>query len=623
MSKEQIEQGGLEAYSDLLRELKRLRQKLVKAETEFSWALAQITPAHRSSAINLVHYLALRRHDMRPLQIRLAAVGLSSLGRAESHVLSNLDAVIALLYYALRNTSLEALPDIMAAPARGAAMLVDNTNCLLGKPPENRWTRIMVTLPSETASDYELIKQMLLGGMSCARINCAHDDPTIWSSMINHVRQASSETGRECKIMMDFAGPKLRTGPIRPRPEVIKLKPTRDSFGNLVTPARILLYSESQTKSIPASATACLPVKGDWLQQLSIDDTAIKFEDARRASRILVLKKRVAEGIWAECDKTAYIEPGIQLYPVSLSTNMLLSNIAPGTVGRLPRSHETIRLKRGDYLLLKRKFLPGHAAEYDQDGRMLHPATISCSLPEIFDCVQQGERILFDDGLIGGIVRKADSDEILIEITQARDSGERLQADKGINLPDTRIGIHGLTAKDIKHLNFIVRHADMVGLSFVRSAADVELLQQHLNLLGLPEFGIIVKIETRQAFEHLPEILFALLRWPVIGVMIARGDLAVECGYERLAELQEEILWLAEAAHIPVIWATQVLENMAKVGKPTRAEITDAAMSGRAECVMLNKGEHIISAIKTLDNILQRMQEHQHKKNSLLRRLRW
>jgi len=110
---------------------------------------------------------------------------------------------------------------------------------------------------------------------------------------------------------------------------------------------------------------------------------------------------------------------------------------------------------------------------------------------------------------------------------------------------------------------------------------------------------------------------------PAIGIMIARGDLAVECGYERLAEVQEEILWICEAAHVPVVWATQVLENLAKLGQPSRAEITDAAMSVRAECVMLNKGPHILEAVDLLDRILRRMAAHQHKKRSMMRRLRW
>jgi pyruvate kinase len=135
------------------------------------------------------------------------------------------------------------------------------------------------------------------------------------------------------------------------------------------------------------------------------------------------------------------------------------------------------------------------------------------------------------------------------------------------------------------------------------------------------DLGIVCKIETEQGFNDLPRILLATMRHYPTGVMIARGDLAVECGWERLAEIQEEILWLCEAAHLPVIWATQVLEDKSKKGRPSRAEITDAAMSQRADCVMLNKGPHIFAAIRMLDNILRRMQNHQYKKTARLRKL--
>jgi pyruvate kinase len=103
--------------------------------------------------------------------------------------------------------------------------------------------------------------------------------------------------------------------------------------------------------------------------------------------------------------------------------------------------------------------------------------------------------------------------------------------------------------------------------------------------------------------------------------MVARGDLAVEMGFERLAEVQEEILWMCEAAHVPVIWATQVLEGLAKTGAPSRAEVTDAAMSARAECVMLNKGPYIVEATRFLGAVLERMQSHQSKKSATLRKL--
>jgi pyruvate kinase len=117
---------------------------------------------------------------------------------------------------------------------------------------------------------------------------------------------------------------------------------------------------------------------------------------------------------------------------------------------------------------------------------------------------------------------------------------------------------------------------------------------------------VVVKIETAPCVERLPEVLIALLDSPSAGVMIARGDLAVEMGWERLAEVQRRILWLAGAAHLPVIWATQVLESLAKKGQPTRAEVTDAAESERADCVMLNKGPYIGHAVGMLDEILRR-----------------
>ena len=224
--------------------------------------------------------------------------------------------------------------------------------------------------------------------------------------------------------------------------------------------------------------------------------------------------------------------------------------------------------------------------------------------------------------MIGGVVQDVQSDRVIVKIDMARPGGSKLRSDKGMNLPDSDLRLVALTAKDIEDLEFVVRHADMISLSFVNRASDLEQLQEHLRRLHGEQLGIILKIETRRGFENLPELLLTSLRGACCGVMIARGDLAVECGFERLAELQEEILWICEAAHVPVIWATQVLENLAKDGIPSRAEITDAAMGERAECVMLNKGPHICEAVRVLDDILRRMQAHVSKKRSMLRELK-
>lgn len=610
-------------YAQILDELTVLRDDLVKSENTFIDSLNKVNSKHLVGALNLIHYLGLRRKDVRPLQERLATAGLSSLGRAESHVLPNLNAIITLLQHTLKHPSHDNKVTSIEDAESGSVLLQANAKNLLGKLPAQRQVRIMVTMPSEAADDYTLIKEMLLKGMDCARINCAHNDPAVWLRIIDQIRQASRETGRRCRILMDLAGPKLRTGDIVLGPPVMKWQPKRDVHGRVISPARIWLHHEKDHLSCPSSADACIPVQGNWLSQAKKHDQ-VEFTDARGAQRKLQLTDQVGDGFWAECSQTAYLTSDMKLHLTRILKSKKSCCVGDtGAVGALPQIPETIRLYRGDTLILTRYPNLGFPEQYDESGSLLHAASISCSLPEVFEMVKSGERILFDDGRIGGVIRSVNINELLVEITQARDGGEKLLSDKGINLPDSQLNLSGLTESDIENLEFVAQHADVVGLSFAHRATDVELLQQHLKQLNADQLGIVLKVETRSAFENLPEMLFTLLRSPNVGVMIARGDLAVECGYERLAELQEEIMWLTEAAHLPLIWATQVLESLAKNGKPSRAEITDAAMGERAECVMLNKGPHILEAIQMLDDILQRMQGHQNKKNALLRRLHW
>ena len=159
----------------------------------------------------------------------------------------------------------------------------------------------------------------------------------------------------------------------------------------------------------------------------------------------------------------------------------------------------------------------------------------------------------------------------------------------------------------------------MVGYSFVQRKEDVALLQAELEKRRPDQsaLGIVAKIENQLAFNNLPRSSFPT----PFAVMIAWGDLAVEIGYERLSEVQEEILWVCEAAHVPVIWATQVLESLVKRGMPSRGEFTDAAMGNRAECVMLNKGAYVAEGIAVLDNVLRRMEAHMNKESPQLRAL--
>ncbi|MBS1911156.1 MAG: pyruvate kinase [Bacteroidetes bacterium] len=604
-----------------LGELTALRTSMAAAPATAQACLDRIHPTYLDSARNLLHYLALRRNDLRSLQTRLAVMGLSSLGRAESHPLATVDAVLT----ALRQ--LAGAPATAEAPARmtagvnfagGQMLLARHSEALLGPASSGRSVRIMVTMPGEAAEEYELVYDLLRCGMDCMRINCAHDDAAAWLRMIEHLRRAEKALGRTCRVVMDLAGPKLRTGPLEPGPEVIRIRPHRDAYGRVVTPARVWLTSADQPHPAPSFADAVLPVPAAWLARLRTRER-IRFKDMRRAERDLTIVSISEQGCWAIAAKTAYVASGMTLYH---TTRRGGAKTHKGAVGTLPARESVIDLVPGSMLVITRNNVPGRPAVPDRDGVESQPAVIGCTIPEAFDNVQAGEQIWFDDGRIGGVIEKVESTQVLIRITQTRSGGAKLRGDRGINLPDSDLQLPALTAKDIEDLPFVVRHADVVELSFANSARDVELLQEQIASLGERRPGVVLKIETRRAFENLPAMLLAAMRMPTCGVMIARGDLAVECGFERLAEVQEEILWISEAAHVPVIWATQVLENLAKEGMPSRAEITDAAMGHRAECVTLNKGPHAADAVRLLDDILHRMESHQAKKSSMLRELR-
>jgi pyruvate kinase len=486
----------------LIERLSGVREQLLEVADEWRPWIEGRDADRDASARNLLQYLALRRRDLRELQDPLVALGLSSLGHSEGHVQASVDAVLDALS-AIVNHPLA--PRSRPAPidfAHSREVLAVRTGALLGPVPRRRPTRIMVTMPTEAASDPALVREMLVAGMDCMRINCAHDAEPEWRAMLDNLRLAEDQTRRMARVVVDLPGPKLRTGPLASQP-------TSDR-------------------------------KGDYLR-LGIGDRLLLTRDP----------------------------------PAAVSGS-----------GECP------------------------------------PAQIGCSLAEAFAVTLRGHHVWLDDGKLGGVVELVDRDSIELRITAAGAKGSKLRAGKGINLPDAVLDIDLLGTHSEEALQFAAECADIVGLSFVSRARDVKRVHAYLDQHARPEVGMILKIETRRAFEHLPGLLLAALGGErPAGVMIARGDLAVECGYERLAEVQEEILWLCQAAHVPVIWATQVLDQLAKTGRPSRAEITDAAMGVQAECVMLNKGPRIVEAISVLDDILRRMEQHQRKKRSQLPRL--
>jgi len=596
-----------------LKTLALLRASAVEFEAAHTEALASVAPRYRNSARNLLHYLSLRQRDIRPLQQDLHSLGLSSIGVAESHVLATLNAVVTCLE-ALAGQPASEGPAPPADFQTGPLLLRDHARRLFGAMPAARSVRIMVTMPSEAAHDPRLIESLLRSGMDIMRINCAHDGKEAWRRMVGHLRQAEKAVGRSCRVQADLAGPKLRTGALEPAGQIQKLKPRRDALGHTLVPARIWLTPQDAPEPAPEAATATVPLaaaRGAWRR-----GRWLRLKDLRGRRRELRVVAITDRSVLAEVDRTVYLEPGA----------VLEARDAEGTagylhVGELPPLVLPLRLGVGDTLVLTREDTPGRPAGPEPATGALRPAHIHCTLAAAFDRVRPGERVSLDDGKIGGIVRRSGAAAMEIEVTQAPPGGAKLRGEKGINFPDTELGLDALTAKDLDDLREVAGLADLVALSFLRSEHDVGRLQQELRALDAGHLGIVLKIENAAAFRNLPRILLASLNGPPLGVMVARGDLAVEVGFERLSELQEEILWLCEAAHVPVIWATQVLEGLAKGGAPTRAEVSDAVMSSRAECVMLNKGPRIVETVAFLADVLERMSEHHDKRMALLRRL--
>ena len=462
-------------------------QKMKNAEQQAQDIIARVHPKQQKSIANLIHYLALRREDLRPLQDNLHDEGLSSLASAESHILRQVQAVLQRLGKKI------APKEITSSNAiAGAELLHRRAVALFGRKEDPIMPHLMVTFESSLASDYQAVKNLLKAGMNIARINCAHDSPNEWQRMISNVRKAVRATGRPCKIYLDLAGPKIRT----------------ELLGKGKRKGRMKIKEQEQ---------------------------------------------------------------------------FLLAE--PNSI-------------------------------YDKKKKVL-----GCTLQGVVKDLQPGNRVLFDDGLFEAVVESADEQMATLRMTRISAAKPVIKPGKGINFPETELSVRSLTAFDKSVLPFAVEYADLLGFSFVRSAADVAELQELLKLQG-QSIPLVLKIETFEAVQNLPALLLQGMQEPVFGVMIARGDLAVEIGFERLSEIQEEILWLCEAAHVPVIWATQVLETLNKSGIATRSEVTDAVRAGQAECVMLNKGKYLLTVLATLQDILHRSGGHHIKKRYIFRPLK-
>jgi len=607
----------------LAAELAELERELLALESTMGPAIEAVPLAQRESAKNLVHYIALRQRDLRALQTQLAQRGLSSLGRSESCVMGALLAVSARAHESLtvhghgNQAELERLTELCRTAASwdsAQELLHGHTVEMFGPRPGDRHVYIMVTAPSAEEADQDWLVRLLEAGMNVLRINCAHETQAEWQRMVDALDRARTATGKPCRLIMDLAGPKIRTGAIQSKRRVATWQPERDDIGKATAPARVIVRRALAREIAGEPATLLIGDK-DFSKLRQGDE--LRFRDARDKERTLVIEEMGPEQLIASALERAYILGEVEAQIRRGKKHKDDVTLAVGEAADL-----AIDVRAGDTLLLTARNVAGSPPQRDHKGRVETPGVIACTLPAALEHLEVGHRVLFDDGKIHAVVERVkNSGDFSLRVVRTDRATSKLRSAKGINLPDTRITVPALSDEDLQALAFVVKRADAVSLSFVRSVDDVRALHEQLATLESVGIGVILKIETRAGFENLPSLLLEGLRRPPLSVMIARGDLAVEVGFERLAELQDEILWLCEAAHVPAIWATQVLDTLARTGVPSRAEVTDASASVAAECVMLNKGHFIHEAVAVLSGILRRMELHRYKKRSLFRKL--
>ncbi|MFY0628330.1 MAG: hypothetical protein JXR07_18685 [Reichenbachiella sp.] len=566
--------------------LKNIHQKLLSKIDQNEYIINDTHESYKSSVKNLLQYLELRQTDISELQQFLFSQSLSTLDLEMAHVENAFYNLISIIER-LKGSNNVGYKPLVQAKERSIEI---RKNELFGAIMNKRNVRIMVTLPSEAAHNYQLVHSFVFTGMNIARINCAHDTKEEWLQMIANVKKAEKALGKEVKIAMDLAGPKIRTGRIPWAYSVKKVSPTKNEIGELISPFQMILASES-IERIQGS----IKVDHELIEKASLNDV-IRYVDSRGKKRELVVVEKSHRYLKTEGKKTTYFRKGAIL---SLGVDQF-------PILAVPTAEPFLLLKQGELLQLnKEKF---EDKNIHQKKKAYIPQ-ITCTSSDVIDDAKLGESIFFDDGKIEGHIESKSNDHLVIKIIQAKLKGSKLKSNKGINLPQSNLSIKGLTKKDREDLQFVCQEADIVNFSFVNSAKDVEDLLEEIELNGNnKKLGIILKIETAKAFNNLPEILMSAMKSHPIGVMVARGDLAVEVGWKKLGVVIKEIQYMCTAAHVPMIWATQVLEGLSKNGTPTRSEIIDAVMSSNSDCVMLNKGPYIINSIQLLNDLIKQFE---------------
>jgi len=559
------------------------------------------TASQQYSAQNLLAYLAYKEHATSEFLADLRGRGLTI--STWEHMMHSL--MLVCINTGLMNHHLH---------GQSPSSPVDKRSIeLLGDRRDSRSPHIMLTMDTRIA-DQQTMERLLLNGMSIARINCAHDDEASWLNMIVNIRQAERSLrdrglydGRTCKIMMDLAGPKIRIETIVKEAPVIKVG------------------ASSTSKTSPALSNAIgLICPEDWPvttfdrkidfyiivshlnepERLHVGDK-LTFRDRRNKIRHLTVTHIAPRQIYVQANQSAYIGEGTQL--ANREKQMMLEITRVRSIGM------QARVQAKDIVRILRKPMV-EKVEFDQEL-----VSITVNFPHSLAPVLEGHSVFFDDGKAQGTVIECSDAFVAVEISSPQEP-VTLTPDNGINFPDSDLSdsVAALTDKDKQDLRFISEHADIVGLSFLHQPNELRAIGQYIKGIN-PKLAIVAKIETSKAVHNFSALLFEGIALDRFGVMIARGDLAIEVGFQQLSVIQEEILPMCRAAHIPVILATQILDTFAKKGMPTRPELSDLSFGSEFDCIMLNKGPYMVNVVNFIAETFVLLSQMKNNEQSIIR----
>jgi pyruvate kinase len=299
-----------EVFESLRAKLVKLRDDLTGAEARSTNALASVHSAYRASAVNLVHYLVTRQIDLRPVQLDLWRLGLSSLGRIEGHVRDALEQVIARLDDVLARLGVHRVeastPIGVLLADDGDRLLRLHSEALFGPKPPGRHVYVMVTAPDAADVTEAWVARLLAAGMNVLRVNGAHEDVPEWQHIVQTARRVATAQKAALRVLVDLPGPKLRTVAPCAGPRVTRWKPERDAFGRVTSHCQVVLRPSQANAGSFDEPNLQLPAEV-WAQ-LAIGDELV-LRDARDRKRRLKVVDCTQERAIATLDRTAYVIP--------------------------------------------------------------------------------------------------------------------------------------------------------------------------------------------------------------------------------------------------------------------------------------------------------------------------